>query len=78
MRNCLIQANPRLRAGGPDVQRRLKHRRVVQRGKTDGHEFWRDFATGEQRGAAIGAKAASRERAAAGTDRERFRRTGDL
>jgi len=78
VRNRLTEAHPGLRTGGTDVQHWLKLRWIVQRGKTDGRESWRGFATREQRGPAIGAKAASREGAATGTDRERFRRTCDL
>lgn len=78
MRNGLAEANPGLCTGGPDVQHRLKFRRIVQRRKTDGHESRRSFAAREEGRAAIGAEAASREGAAAGADRERFRGTRDL
>ena len=77
VRNCLTEANPWLCTGCPDIQHRLKLRRIVQRRETDGHNFWSSLATREQRRAAIGAKAASREPATASTNRVRLRRAGD-
>jgi hypothetical protein len=77
VRNCLTKTRPGLCTGCPDVQHRLKLRRIVQRGKTDGHNSWSSLATREQGRAAFGAKAASRETTAAGTNRVRLRRAGD-
>jgi hypothetical protein len=77
VRNYLTKANPWLCTGCPDVQHRLKLRRIVQRGETDGHNSWNSLATREQRRATIGAKAASREPATASTNRVRLRRAGD-
>src|ERR1700722_10095217 len=77
VRNYLTQADPWLCTGCPDVEHRLKLRRIVQRGETDGHNSWSSLATREQRRATIGAKAASREPAAASTNRVRLRRAGD-
>src|SRR5579871_4331684 len=78
MRNGVVEADPGLGAGGPDVQRRLEFRRFVERGKTNRHDGRRDFTAREQRSAAISAKAASRKAAAAGANRIGFRRTVDF
>src|ERR1700735_373573 len=77
MRNYLTEANPWLCTRCPDIQHRLKLRRIVQRRETDGHNFRSSLATREQRRAAIGAKAASREPATASTSRVRLRHAGD-
>ena len=78
MWNGLTEANPRLRAGRPNVQHRLKLRRVIQRRKANGHESWVGIAAREQGRAAFRTEAASRNTAAARVDRVRFRRTSDL
>jgi hypothetical protein len=57
VRNYLTKANPWLCTGCPDVQHRLKLRRIVQRGETDGQNSWSSLAPREQRRATIGAKA---------------------
>ena len=50
VRNCLTKANPWLCARCPDIQHRLKLRRIVQRRETDGHHFWSSLATAQNRG----------------------------
>ena len=77
VRNCLTKTCPGLCTGCPDVQHRLKLRRIVQRGETNGHDSWGNLATREQGRTAFGAKAASRETTAASTNRVRLRRAGD-
>lgn len=77
VRNRLTEANPWLCTGCPDIQHRLKLRRIVQRRETDGHNFWSSLATREHRRAAVGAKAASREPATASTNRVCLWRAGD-
>ena len=77
VRNCLTKTRPGLCTGCPDVQHRLKLRRIVQRNKTDGHDSWSSLATRKQGRAAVGAKAAIRETTAASADRIGLRRAGD-
>jgi hypothetical protein len=77
VRNRLTKTNPWLGTGYPDVHRRLKLRRIIQRGESDGHDLGSSHATREQRRAAIGAERASREAAAASANRVGLRRAGD-
>jgi hypothetical protein len=74
----VVQADPWLRTGRPDVEHGRKGRSIVERRESDGRELRVGLASREQRSATLRAEASSCLLAAARAHRIAGRRTVDL